>query len=542
MKLSIPVATLKEFSSKYEELENYFNSWSRKDEIVTIDHSLLQPEIIKGFEEWLKTNQEADPAYMKCFKKWNSLMKVFREAETKVIKRLVDVPPAVLGFVEKNLPNHRLYKDSEGVLLPYRVMSTEYTPAKLPDHPASASIKLTATRHGKELSSNIYLHSEDLLEGKTVLEIFNGYQFVCETDELNADWLDSVEKYAILKKSIGDVYLGSGRCTKEIGDRYESSKPYYFKEDVSNKVVIDFNGYYSETDNKESTLKVIKYSQINSANVELPLHPYGHVFHLEEHCWLDVHVDNLEPYIFQGRELVKKLVLPKSDLEVIGILIEMSKMQLSDIVKGKSGGSFIVATGIPGTGKTLTAEVFSETIEKPLYKVQCSQLGINVETVEKRLQQVLRRASRWDAILLIDEADVYVRERGTDINQNAIVGTFLRVLEYYTGILFMTSNMETTIDDAIMSRATAHLIYKAPSISEQKAIWRILTDQFKASLSDRDIDDLVERFPGLVGRDIKALLKLAIMYSRNKQVPLTVGLFESIYAFVPNVRKNIEKE
>src|SRR6185295_19284784 len=104
------------------------------------------------------------------------------------------------------------------------------------------------------------------------------------------------------------------------------------------------------------------------------------------------------------------------------------------IVAGKTGGTIVFCTGEPGTGKTLTGEVFSEVIKRPLYVVQCSQLGTDEEELEKQLKKVLRRAQRWGAILLIDEADVYVRERGDDIQQNAIVGVFLRVLEYYRGI------------------------------------------------------------------------------------------------------------
>ena len=44
------------------------------------------------------------------------------------------------------------------------------------------------------------------------------------------------------------------------------------------------------------------------------------------------------------------------------------------------------------------------------------------------------RAQRWGAVMLIDEADVYIKRRDDDITMNAVVGVFLRVLEYFNGL------------------------------------------------------------------------------------------------------------
>lgn len=174
------------------------------------------------------------------------------------------------------------------------------------------------------------------------------------------------------------------------------------------------------------------------------------------------------------------------------------------------------------THNTLTSEVFSEQVRRPLYRVQCSQLGTDESKLEDRLKIVLNRAQRWKAILLIDEADVYVHSRGNDIQQNAIVGVWLRVLEYYRGILFMTSNRETVIDDAIMSRATAWIRYDIPDRANAIAIWQILATQYSVDLTSQDIETLVDmdQFIRISGRSIKNLLKLAKLRAerRGKQV------------------------
>jgi hypothetical protein len=44
-------------------------------------------------------------------------------------------------------------------------------------------------------------------------------------------------------------------------------------------------------------------------------------------------------------------------------------------------------------------------------------------------------------VVLLDEADVFLEERDVkDLNRNALVSVFLRALEYYDGILILTSN------------------------------------------------------------------------------------------------------
>jgi len=114
-------------------------------------------------------------------------------------------------------------------------------------------------------------------------------------------------------------------------------------------------------------------------------------------------------------------------------------------------------------GKTLTAEVYAEIIRRPLYRVHSGQLGLNVAQMEQVLKDVLTRAQRWGAVMLIDEADVYIKRRNDDMAMNAVVGVFLRVLEYFNGLLFLTTNRIDDIDEAIVSRCIALIKYSMPS-------------------------------------------------------------------------------
>jgi SpoVK/Ycf46/Vps4 family AAA+-type ATPase len=147
------------------------------------------------------------------------------------------------------------------------------------------------------------------------------------------------------------------------------------------------------------------------------------------------------------------------------------------------------------------------------------------------LKTVLSRANRWKAILLIDEADVYVYERGDNLIQNAIVGIFLRVLEYYKGILFMTSNRAVIIDDAILSRVTAHIRYDYPAPDDLKSIWKVQSELLKANLEDSVIDEVVTRFPKISGRDARNILRLAKIIARKRKTKVTLALLEMASKF-----------
>jgi hypothetical protein len=92
--------------------------------------------------------------------------------------------------------------------------------------------------------------------------------------------------------------------------------------------------------------------------------------------------------------------------------------------------------------------------------VSAGELSVTAEAVEQRLPCIFKRASRWKAVLLLDEANVPLEQRSIqDIHRNALVCVFLRTLEYYQGIMFLTTNWVRQIEDAITSRIHFKLKY-----------------------------------------------------------------------------------
>lgn len=72
----------------------------------------------------------------------------------------------------------------------------------------------------------------------------------------------------------------------------------------------------------------------------------------------------------------------------------------------------------------IPAESVAEFTERPLLSLSCSDIGTDPDDVEPNLNRWMKRARRWGAILLIDEADVYLEERtAQDFQRNSLVSS-----------------------------------------------------------------------------------------------------------------------
>ncbi|KAI1774299.1 hypothetical protein F4818DRAFT_419531 [Hypoxylon cercidicola] len=145
-----------------------------------------------------------------------------------------------------------------------------------------------------------------------------------------------------------------------------------------------------------------------------------------------------------------------------------------DLIQNKGRGLVVLLHGVPGVGKTATAEAVAMEYRKPLFVITCGDLGLTPSEVESSLSNVFRLAHLWDCVLLLDEADVFLSQRSkVDMKRNALVSVFLRVLEYYNGLLFLTTNRVGTIDEAFKSRIHMSLYYPPLDKAQTRDIFRL---------------------------------------------------------------------
>ncbi len=123
------------------------------------------------------------------------------------------------------------------------------------------------------------------------------------------------------------------------------------------------------------------------------------------------------------------------------------------------------------------------------------------------MTMIFKLASRWKAVLLIDEADIFMAQRSNQhLQLNALVSVFLRELEQYDGVLFLTTNRLQTFDEAILSRIHVSLKYEELNKEARKAVWRCFVERAKTEhgnpvCSEKILDDLADkRMNGRLGR------------------------------------------
>lgn len=146
-------------------------------------------------------------------------------------------------------------------------------------------------------------------------------------------------------------------------------------------------------------------------------------------------------------------------------------------------------------------------------------------------------------MVLLDEADVFLEERSShDPKQNAIVSSkrgfpfivlvaysnivFLRVLEYYDGILILTTNRVGTFDEAFKSRIHLTIRYLDLDEEQRLQIWKNMFHLLSRSKERIDIGDLNLNVHKLAreclnGRQIRNIITLARYLARFRKEMLT---------------------
>lgn len=272
-------------------------------------------------------------------------------------------------------------------------------------------------------------------------------------------------------------------------------------------------------------------------------------FAFSDKIWLEFAVSSVTE-IKWNDEAWDSLVMEPKAKDMIHALVTARKFRSSetidDVIQGKGKGLVSVLHGPPGTGKTLTAEGISELLKCPLYAVSAGDLGSDARSLEMDLQRILDISHTWGAILLLDEADVFLEMRNMqDVHRNALVSVFLRHLEYFQGILFLTTNRVETFDDAFRSRIHIALRYESLEPSAKKTIFRMFLKKVSANgkmktqeFTDEDYNTLAKH--DLNGREIKNSVASAQDLALNKGEMLCMKHIQQVLEVHAKFRQDLK--
>jgi SpoVK/Ycf46/Vps4 family AAA+-type ATPase len=162
-------------------------------------------------------------------------------------------------------------------------------------------------------------------------------------------------------------------------------------------------------------------------------------------------------------------VVTTYDLSLLNV---ESRFEMSKIIEAlrRRGHGTLCFHGAPGTGKTALAEHIASELQRPLLIRQASDLVSKfVGETEQNMAKMFEEAQSENAVLLLDEADSFLRsrqraERSYEVTE---VNEMLQGMERFGGLFICTTNLFDELDEAALRRFTFKVKFR-PLRAEQR--------------------------------------------------------------------------
>jgi SpoVK/Ycf46/Vps4 family AAA+-type ATPase len=179
--------------------------------------------------------------------------------------------------------------------------------------------------------------------------------------------------------------------------------------------------------------------------------------------------------------------------------------------------------GPPGCGKSVTAEVLARETGLPFMLAKLDTLiGSMLGETASNLRKMFDIAERQQSILFLDEFDALARTRSDPSEHNEmrrVVNNLLLMIERFSGrgFIIAATNLEATIDAAILRRFDEVVLFSRPNISEIRRLIRFKLRNFGAQF---DVANDAQRLAGSSHADIERVcftaMRHAIMGKRKE--------------------------
>ncbi|UUX96297.1 ATP-binding protein [Aquabacterium sp. J223] len=157
-----------------------------------------------------------------------------------------------------------------------------------------------------------------------------------------------------------------------------------------------------------------------------------------------------------ARERGPRACVTTYDLSLLNLETRFAVPAVIEALRRRGHGT-LCFHGPPGTGKTALAEHIAQALQRPLLVRQASDLMSKfVGETEANLARLFEEAEREQAVLLLDEADSFLRsrrraERSYEVTE---VNEMLQGMERFAGIFVCTTNLFEELDEAALRRFT----------------------------------------------------------------------------------------
>ena len=196
----------------------------------------------------------------------------------------------------------------------------------------------------------------------------------------------------------------------------------------------------------------------------------------------------------------------------------------------QSGGRGTVGLfhGPPGTGKTLCAEAIAGELGRPLLRVTLpSVLSKWVGDAERSLAAAFSEAAASEAVILLDEVDALLMERGAaraSRHDDSLVNTLLDLIDRHEGVVLLCTNRPAVLDAALDRRVGWSVTFTEPDDRARETIWRRLLTPEATGGAALDLRGLASRYTLTGGRIRNAVIRAAMRAARDGRVVTAVDL------------------
>jgi ATP-dependent 26S proteasome regulatory subunit len=179
-----------------------------------------------------------------------------------------------------------------------------------------------------------------------------------------------------------------------------------------------------------------------------------------------------------------EIVLPSEEIDLLHQIVEQVKQRRQVYENwgfqrrmNRGMGISALFAGESGTGKTMAAEVITNSLQLNLYRIDLSAVVSKyIGETEKNLRKLFDAAEDNGAILFFDEADALFGKRSDvkdshDRYANIEINYLLQRIESYRGLAILATNMKSSLDTAFLRRLRFIINFPFPGKLERKRMW-----------------------------------------------------------------------
>lgn len=215
----------------------------------------------------------------------------------------------------------------------------------------------------------------------------------------------------------------------------------------------------------------------------------------------------------QPKQTLDDVIIPTSDKQLISQIITKCKSdKRRDLekwgfkVESSRQGAVLLLYGAPGTGKTYTAGAIAKELHKDLITLNVPELrnkyyGETEKLIKKAFSEMRGMATEQEnaPVFLLNEADQLIHERIANTStcstiENSIQSIILEELETFPGILILTTNLESNLDEAFFRRFDLKFRFRLPDLESRRNLWKMYLRKEIPGSEAIDVEVLAQRY------------------------------------------------